>query len=108
MSKPIRLLLGKSQEEFLGYFVLWYLRFRRAGATPPPPLCARAQESELIPQTACGRCWSSTASGWMARGGVGRAAALGLALRLLLGLGLGLEAVPAPAPAPTQVQVSGE
>ncbi|XP_075831756.1 CD320 antigen isoform X2 [Microtus pennsylvanicus] len=43
----------------------------------------------------------------MARGGVGRAAALCLALRLLLGLGLGLEAAPAPAPAPTQVRVSG-
>ncbi|XP_038187555.1 CD320 antigen [Arvicola amphibius] len=41
----------------------------------------------------------------MARGGVGRAAALGLALRLLLGLGLGLEATSAPAP--TQVHVSG-
>ncbi|XP_036026863.1 CD320 antigen isoform X2 [Onychomys torridus] len=49
----------------------------------------------------------STASGWMARGGAGRAVALGLALRLLLLLGLGLEVAPAPALAPTQVPVSG-
>lgn len=45
----------------------------------------------------------------MARGGAGRAAALGLVLRLLLGLRTGLEAAPAPTPAParTLVQVSG-
>lgn len=57
---------------------------------------------------AAGALERSTASGWMARGGAGRAAALGPALRLLLLLGLGLEAAPTPAVAPTQVQVSGE
>nr|AIC83993.1 CD320 antigen [Mus musculus] len=41
----------------------------------------------------------------MARGGAGRAVALGLVLRLLFGLRTGLEA--APAPAHTRVQVSG-
>lgn len=45
----------------------------------------------------------------MARGGAGRAAALGLVLRLLFGLRTGLEATPAPIPslAHTVVQASG-
>lgn len=75
----------------------------------PLPLFAHARESERILLSVFGG-WSGTASGWMARGGAGRAAALGLALWLLLGLGLGLEASPTPAPAPTQtqVQVPGE
>lgn len=70
----------------------------------------RKSQSSSLRLRAAG-CWSSAASGWMARGGVGRATALCLAL-LLLGLELGLEAAPArapaPAPAPTQVRVSGE
>ncbi|XP_012291668.3 CD320 antigen [Aotus nancymaae] len=43
----------------------------------------------------------------MARGGVGRTAALGLALRLLLGLGLGLEAAATPLSTQTSAEAAG-
>lgn len=74
----------------------------------------RVRENQrLFSLCSCG--WSGaepsrSASGWMARGGAGRAAALGLVLRLLLSLRTGPEAAPAPTPAPahTLVQVSGE
>jgi hypothetical protein len=71
---------------------------RGSGPAPSPLSCRRTRmrRNKREAWTACDgrRGLGGVTSGWMARGGARRAAALGLALRLLFTLGLGLEAAP--------------